>query len=370
MFLFILQIIVPPLGSSPDTWEQYKENIHNNTDTFTCLDNSTTIPLSSFNDGYVDCADGSDEPSTGANANGTFFCSNAGICPVKLLSWAVGDGVCDCCDGIDEALNPRANCTNTCANLTARRENLTTTLKGRFTKGLKRKGRLEWWGKLILGSKYHQKVVAVPLRAVDKVLTILVKEDRNGTTKTASKPYPSWADPIVVFWNHTFNVPHMKHAFVPVVRKCAIADLKRLKAWLEDKKAQAKLADTPEIVVPAAVPMYARVFEKEKYVLRFMKDVEHKNITIGKFKNLTDYIMWFDGGAHCPKGKGRKHFKLELVCNNVSILVSANGPDSCAYSGVFGTPVACNETLVTELENFKLKKLEKFAGKLQLPIPD
>jgi hypothetical protein len=36
--------------------------------------------------------------------------------PQSLPHWSVGDGVCDCCDGSDELLNPNARCPDTCAD--------------------------------------------------------------------------------------------------------------------------------------------------------------------------------------------------------------------------------------------------------------
>ena len=73
------------------------------------------ILLSSVNDDYCDCTDGSDEPRTGACPDTLFVCilprqSRQATVPASR----VNDGVCDCCDGSDEWRSP-APCANRCS---------------------------------------------------------------------------------------------------------------------------------------------------------------------------------------------------------------------------------------------------------------
>lgn len=103
---------------------------------FACFTEKTEIDFTRINDDYCDCpADGSDEPGTNACNNGFFYCEKSskqstGIITVscvyfcncmkcsfwedlnfmksackitvKVPSYKINDGFCDCCDGSDE----------------------------------------------------------------------------------------------------------------------------------------------------------------------------------------------------------------------------------------------------------------------------
>lgn len=80
---------------------------------FKCLNSEQKIPFECVNDDYCDCEDGTDEPSTNACVNGTFYCEfQQHKKPKKSMeslnevpSSQVNDGICDCCDGSDEWLS-------------------------------------------------------------------------------------------------------------------------------------------------------------------------------------------------------------------------------------------------------------------------
>ncbi|XP_013413457.1 glucosidase 2 subunit beta isoform X3 [Lingula anatina] len=93
-----------------------KSSLYKPGDSFTCFDNSDTIPYSQINDDYCDCKDGSDEPGTSACPNGSFHCTNAGYRPLTMPSSRVNDGICDCCDGTDE-YSGETTCVNTCREM-------------------------------------------------------------------------------------------------------------------------------------------------------------------------------------------------------------------------------------------------------------
>lgn len=73
---------------------------------FKCLNSEQHIPFDRLNDDYCDCDDETDEPSTSACTNGTFYCDTQyqkkPVSLNRVPSGKVNDGICDCCDGSDE----------------------------------------------------------------------------------------------------------------------------------------------------------------------------------------------------------------------------------------------------------------------------
>ncbi|XP_078046411.1 thiamine pyrophosphokinase 1 [Augochlora pura] len=76
----------------------------NSEEKFICFISKTEIDFVKINDDYCDCPeDGSDEPGTNACNNGVFYCQKSSSqVTLKISSYKVNDGVCDCCDGSDE----------------------------------------------------------------------------------------------------------------------------------------------------------------------------------------------------------------------------------------------------------------------------
>jgi hypothetical protein len=72
LFLVIGTVFSDPFGIDPVLSNSYKAAINHGNNSFTCLDQSQIIPLSSLNGGKCDCPDGSDEPGTSACINGHF----------------------------------------------------------------------------------------------------------------------------------------------------------------------------------------------------------------------------------------------------------------------------------------------------------
>ena len=139
IFSFFFSLISSaPFGIDPSLEKAYQEAINQNNNSFTCLDGSMTIPLSSLNDGKCDCPDSSDEPGTSACLNGHFYCHNPGGKPKLIPSHKVNDGYCDCCDGSDEYDNPNAQCPNICSDLVTMAHNSRESIYQKIRAGIRR----------------------------------------------------------------------------------------------------------------------------------------------------------------------------------------------------------------------------------------
>ncbi|KAJ9520990.1 hypothetical protein QJQ45_022708, partial [Haematococcus lacustris] len=126
-----------PRGVAPDKADLYSGA----GGVFTCLDSSVTIPYSRVNDNYCDCpTDGSDEPGTAACYHGSFYCANRGYEPQQLSASFVDDGVCDCCDGSDEA---RGRCKNTCLDKSSSQKQAIKDRVAQISQSLDRKTDLQ-----------------------------------------------------------------------------------------------------------------------------------------------------------------------------------------------------------------------------------
>eukprot|EP00941_MAST-03F_sp_MAST-3F-sp1_P000336 g336.t1 len=108
---------------------------------------STALPLEFINDDFCDTHDGSDELLTSACAgkpSALFTCqSDSAQLKKQIFASRVGDGVCDCCDGTDEAFSLiPTTCKNTCAEALAAIEANALSMEKKRMEGHKQKWRL------------------------------------------------------------------------------------------------------------------------------------------------------------------------------------------------------------------------------------
>ncbi|KAI8620792.1 glucosidase II beta subunit-like-domain-containing protein [Chytriomyces sp. MP71] len=134
--------INPLLGVHPNRLVAYRAAVASGSDdiaaTFACLDGSRSISVSSLNDDYCDCDDGSDEAGTSACSDVKFYCQNKNHIGAEIPSSRVNDGICDpeCCDGSDE-YSGLIQCENVCEKIGAEFKRKQREKMHLLSKGLK-----------------------------------------------------------------------------------------------------------------------------------------------------------------------------------------------------------------------------------------
>ena len=355
--LLLLAISLPPLGAVKRTWPEYEARVDESRGVFTCLDGSKSIPLSQFNDGFVDCPDGSDEPSTGADPNATFFCRNNGVSPTKIRGWRVGDGLCDCCDGSDEALNPHARCPNTCDALERERDAIYEAVVKRLRRGLERRRRLEKSAPAALEAVAKRQRRNFAFREVCERAIPWLRSARNAT----EEPREAWQQKIAALWKFTFRPTRASKRpnFAWVIKNALADDLARWNESLTEDIERVKQLEKVSETWPAAVHLFGERFVSGEYGVELMVSASQWRDSLGKFKNVSGNVMHFADGDACWKTPAGRSLELKLRCGDKNALVRVEEPSICVYSGLFTTPLVCTEGDARLPKPQKLKKVKK-----------
>lgn len=362
-FSILLQVQFPPIGSHPDSWNKYKENIDQEKLTFRCFDNSKIISLDKINDNYLDCPDGSDEPGTDAYQNGTFYCNNSGILPMSIPKWSVGDGICDCCDGLDEYfMKSKWNCPNTCQSLLEKRNKLAETIRMKILKGLQIKADLKLRGEKLKLSL--QKRYTFFKRPLDFLAFLITKAEELNQYEVDTKSFDhKFYSIITKIWTKTFSPSENRKNIFPPLSTALSKDLNRLKTFIISHF-QLELANLSEIVVPEALPLYNEEYTHSEYTLRFLRDIRQPHNLVGLFQKISNDTMYFDHGDHCWKTNRGRNIELQLICHDKNGLVRVEEPETCVYRGVFASPIGCSEGDLKYLEESNTTELEELVSLL------
>eukprot|EP00484_Ammonia_sp_Unknown_P000480 CAMPEP_0197022504 /NCGR_PEP_ID=MMETSP1384-20130603/3362_1 /TAXON_ID=29189 /ORGANISM="Ammonia sp." /LENGTH=527 /DNA_ID=CAMNT_0042450561 /DNA_START=220 /DNA_END=1803 /DNA_ORIENTATION=- len=144
--------------------------------------------MKNVNDDYCDCPSNDDEPGTSACNKGRFWCKNEGYRARYIFSSLVNDGICDCCDGSDEASNARVQCRNVCADKAKQELAEFMQQKKKYTEGIKVKNSLLQVAKSKLNEKRHRKQ-ELEAQLADKRQQLQQKEEAKKAAEDKEREY-------------------------------------------------------------------------------------------------------------------------------------------------------------------------------------
>jgi hypothetical protein len=346
--------------------QNYTAAIHQDSQTFSCLDNSKVIPLSKFNDNYRDCPDGSDEPGTSDGPSFDFYCENTFYNPLTIRRWSVGDGLCDCCDGSDERFTRGANCPNTCSAKSGEHAALLQRLTSKYEEGLLKLASLREEGIAHIENSTR----ALPrcirdLRILKRQLEGVQKSPAYATADGEVAPFPKWRGLLLWLWQKTFLLSDDEQPFliesVSEEERSKRADAVQQRIWaIESERDRAKV-----IVEGKFPPEWVLSYEESHTIggneVLLLKEVKRNGYPSGKYRNATAEKMVFDDGGYCWEAKRSRSTTVKLVCWPENRMVAFSEPHVCQYEAVLACPAGCSRERIGELASKTLEELERIA---------
>jgi hypothetical protein len=377
-FLFATGFSLQITGVPPKLEKKYRLAINRTTKTFTCFDDSATIPMSRFNDNYADCADGSDEPGTADGSAPTFYCPNNGSSPREIPRWAVGDGICDCCDGTDEYLGGVVNCSLTCPVSQAERNRLYKKLKASYRKGLKARPRMALDGE----NAYAD--LQVRIDRFNKKLGLLrerIRAVESAPEYTGEEDQPTFRDKILSVWMSTFQIsePFVPYPPGPLTEGERRYRIRQLRESVRETQREIEQLQAFQRYRVEGLPieLYAileKRFTQGDHSVMIGKDMLGVDSDLlGRYKTYGNESVFYVRGSTCS-GKCRSA-ELKLVCAKANWLAMVTEPTECKHEGIFATPAVCTEERVASLDEMDLPELRNLAAELDwyqpvIPTPE
>ena len=339
LYIFNFILFQLPLGAHPDIYSQYADHINEKDQTFTCFDNSKTIPLSAVNDNFQDCPDGSDEPGTPAS-EGVFYCSNQGSTPIFIPKWSVWDGNCDCCDGSDERFNPHmiVPCFNNCVNTNTSFNDTTPKLIQIYSNGLS-----EQAGLAISGKKLYD--------------TILDYTKKNSQCK---KDPPNFGKSLLTsIWKFTFRAPRPKLSLLQafcyqhIIEGFDYDDINNI--ILLFNSFQKEIPEKIEKLGMANIGLYGSEYIYSNYFLKLFKNIKIPNgHTLPLFSRKLYSSIY---------KKGKEELKIDFICNDFPKLIKCYGRNT--YHCFFGSPTACNKSVISDLSHMTPLQISETLNRIE-----
>ncbi|KAL0230172.1 hypothetical protein PCE1_003734 [Barthelona sp. PCE] len=317
-------------------------------DEFHCLDGSGSFSRSVINNGYCSCNDCSDEPGTSAGIQ--FFCEEYPLGGRYIHSMFVDDGICDCCDGSDEALGV---CPNTCnvelrTRLSDIQERISDVRKGLIAKEdlLLRAQAIKTTKEKELLEKQTRKAIAQ--KAVEALNSEkeeleaerkLVTEEEEGKEEDIQRVQDKIDSVEKYVSNEESELERIKNEIAEITTFLNI-DFGVENVFMPLYDTEISTTTQYKYVINP----FREAFQKEKHN-------NHGSTSLGKFSaDQSDATTWsFINGQKCWGGPDRS-LRVSLICGTHTEIVMADEESMCVYVMDVKTPAVCSTEQLSELE--------------------
>jgi len=249
----------------------------------------------------------------------------------------VADGICDCCNGLDEP--PEVKCKDTCqekelAEVEALRKQLDVVRAGLRAANKQLSNANSNWNKLVRSANQKQQEV----KEYARVLQSNPKSSQAELAHYAKLFHQQKKLKEMVSneaaWFGRDNRPHALAALIGVCKQITLNE-KQFKGGSFEPVAQDYVFE----VCPFGM------------VRQWKPKSTEDKVILGKFSKIEKNIMVFNDGDQCWGTTYKRSTKVTLQCGATDRLISFEEDGKCLYYGVFETPMMCER----ETRN-KLKK--------------
>ena len=331
---------------------QIKPTILNKTH-FSCDNNTSIFPLTSLNDDYCDCKDGSDESTTNACDNGKFQCKNSNYYPKVISTSKLNDGFCDCCDGSDEFMNPNSNCSNYCVGKSQKEFSLIEsdflTLK-QVVNAYKPEESQKYF-------EYHLTFINNYIAKLDEQITLYKQRHllssyiRYVELRLTEESYndDNYQD------KSGIKLGELKNTFTYVNGL-----IKENEMYLKDNESEIAtylkfglFKEISEDCLELEYDDYKCDLCSMKFNCRVKENKKKKMKTnrFGTFSKFIGKVAYFENGAKCKNYNINLEASIEFECGVNEMLKLIEKENKCFYRFKYYTRLACNNYKINELYN-------------------
>jgi hypothetical protein len=185
-------------------------------------------------------------------------------------------------------------------------------------------------------------------------------------------PPSAFQKPFIWLWAFLFGISDEKNPYkmVPMMEKAnteaIVKQNRKIEKYERQLSGTEKLKQFEAEVSAELLALNGTRVSKGDFTLDFLVELKQSSTRLGKYKNYSDGVMFYDGGGYCWQIRGTRSTRMSLVCSSENQLLEVAEVRTCEHEAVFATPAACRQEDIGRLESMGIPALEKLAQRIGL----